>query len=1231
MASPVRTWLIRTGVATVILGVAAVGYLAVTWVSPEKVREVVLAHLHDKFGDDVEVHLGSADMRLFGGLSVTDLQLTRKGESEPFLSVPSAVLFHDKQKLNAGVLEVRKIELTNPTVRIARLPDGTWDITRNQKPHSGSEPLPTLVVKGGTLIVSDRRPDGPPAVAVRNLSLTVLNDPVEIVKLEGSGAVLAAEALSADGSVPDGVFQVPMRVGVRIHRPAGHVSVHVETDEVHLGADHAALFAKIDPHAAEYAERFSGAVSVTADVSTTSGAVVPAKYDVKVKVRDGTFTDPAVPWPLSQVAGTIRLCDGKVTVDKLTGKLGTALAELSAESKPDLLCPKKGGGRAEVPGVVGFGPRWPPVRLATRLLVPPPEESVGDPMAAVEGKLDKFELKVYSLSLDGEPFAKLTPDTKVIRRMFSPVGQVDVAVRFRRPEGGGWRREVDIQPKNLSIEYEYFRYAITQVTGSLKKVNASDGTDEFQVKLTATAGDRRISLDGRVAGGTHDPLVDLTIAGKDVLIDDKLLGALPGQYGETLSKIGATARGDITVTLKQELNVNRFEHAYKVKMYAGTIRYPQFPYTLKQVRGDVQVKNVWIDPLRPIRPGEAVEKQPNRDTVTMRNFEAVHDGGRLWMSGDSKAVQGTPDRKLTVNVQGENCPLDADLIAGLKSMKMEVLANQLGLKGEVAAFGADIEIMERGQTATAEQVAAGTPATGPPFDHEKDLKVAVNFRGPSVCPPAFPYDLHDLAGVLRYQNGKLELQDFSARHGRCTLKLAAADVRLSPAGRVWANIGEISAAPLEVDAALLKALPKGLRDELEKLNLRGGAELQVKHLVISVPGKGSPSPDLVRQAGFTADASSDSSLLLIRLPSLAERRLPPNRPAVTASTGLLPYALPWHPTAEKVFPSSAADAPSAVVYWNATLKLKGAAVELGVTCDDVYGAIASEGRFDGTDAVNVVGNAWFDRMTVAKQPVTDVKASYRVVPAHADPKRPGNTTPAALVFRDIAGTAFGGTIGGQARVELNEQGKFQLWVNATGVKLEELAKHHRMAAGELKGDAQGTVLLETVPDPKTGKMVLSGSGQVDVPQGRLYNLPVLLELVKVLKGQTPDGVAFEEAHASFDLKGDRIRVTQLDLLGAAVSLGGTGEMDFTGQDVKFEFYTIWSQTLRRWLSTPLGDVTGLLSGGLFKIELTRVNGEFVTKAHMLPAVTDPVRAMAERWRNRFGRETPPPTVRGAAR
>jgi len=35
----------------------------------------------------------------------------------------------------------------------------------------------------------------------------------------------------------------------------------------------------------------------------------------------------------------------------------------------------------------------------------------------------------------------------------------------------------------------------------------------------------------------------------------------------------------------------------------------------------------------------------------------------------------------------------------------------------------------------------------------------------------------------------------------------------------------------------------------------------------------------------------------------------------------------------------------------------------------------------------------------------------------------------------------------------------------------------------------------------------------------MYNLPILLDLVKVMKGQAPDKTAFEEAHATFRLPG----------------------------------------------------------------------------------------------------------------
>ncbi|MEO2088321.1 MAG: hypothetical protein ABGY75_02335, partial [Gemmataceae bacterium] len=514
-------------------------------------------------------------------------------------------------------------------------------------------------------------------------------------------------------------------------------------------------------------------------------------------------------------------------------------------------------------------------------------------------------------------------------------------------------------------------------------------------------------------------------------------------------------------------------------------------------------------------------------------------------------------------------------------------------------------------------------------------------RGPSVTPSFFPYDLHHLSGVLRYQGGRVEMLDFAGRHGQSVVKMAAADVRFTGNDGVWANLGPVKVAPLVADAAFLRALPGSLRTGFEQLNVRGPAELTIDHLVIDAPGEPAkplvvgPPPAGVVQALHTQSATAGGPTepaLLPRLNTLqpwAFRRPPPDKPLVVTAAGLEPFTRAWQPPPPPDRPS---DLANAVIYWNATLRLTGGAFDTGAGWDDVYGSVASEGRFEGTHLGAVVGNLWFDRATVAGQPITGAKAAYRVRPQQPDPTHPGRYLPPVAEFRDLAGTLFGGTVGGEALVTLADPVKYRLWLTASGVKLEDVARHRKLGSGELKGLAQADVLLENKLDPRSGRPVLTGTGRVDVPHGRLYNLPVLLELVKVLKGQTPDGVAFDEAHAAFEVLGDRLKVTQLDLLGSAVSLGGSGEMDVAGKDVNFEFYTIWSQTLRRWLATPFGDVAGLVSGGLFKIELTRVDGALTPKAVMLPAVTDPVRAVAERWRSRFARDpAPPPTVRGAPR
>src|SRR5438128_12625724 len=86
---------------------------------------------------------------------------------------------------------------------------------------------------------------------------------------------------------------------------------------------------------------------------------------------------------------------------------------------------------------------------------------------------------------------------------------------------------------------------------------------------------------------------------------------------------------------------------------------------------------------------------------------------------------------------------------------------------------------------------------------------------------------------------------------------------------------------------------------------------------------------------------------------------------------------------------------------------------------------------------------------------------------------------------------------------------------------------------------------------------LGGGGNVHIPSGKMYSLPMVLDLLKVITVlHAPDGTAFEEAHAEFKIHGKRIEVQRLDLLGNAVSLGGKGAMDLDGSNLAMSFYAV---------------------------------------------------------------------------
>src|SRR5262249_36568042 len=152
-------------------------------------------------------------------------------------------------------------------------------------------------------------------------------------------------------------------------------------------------------------------------------------------------------------------------------------------------------------------------------------------------------------------------------------------------------------------------------------------------------------------------------------------------------------------------------------------------------------------------------------------------------------------------------------------------------------------------------------------------------------------------------------------------------------------------------------------------------------------------------------------------------------------------------------------------------------------------------HFDGQKLHHVEGQLGLASATVLGQPLTNVSARLEVQPR----------SPETIRFRDLRAELFGGTLGGQAAGVTSPALRYGLEVNAVNVRLEQFGRHN-MGQSALKGEFEGPVHAHVRingegDDPRD----LRGSGKVDVADGKMGQLPLVLDLFKALGLSRPDG------------------------------------------------------------------------------------------------------------------------------
>jgi hypothetical protein len=523
-----RKWFVRSLVFTITVGLVGVGFLYQSWTSPAAVRAQVIARLGELLVG-ANITLESAHWRILGGISLSDLRLTRRDDPErtELFYVPFAEVFPDKEKIADGTVAIRKVVLRKPRLRITRGSDGRWNVVGILgKPHLDVT-IPTIEIQQGTILFEDHAAgSGRPATFIDNVHLVLINDPLPTVTFEGTGVSELAG---------------PIEIKGHWNRPSDDVALALTANTITVRPSLLEWLGTYIPEAPEHALRLKGTAAIQAELAYAPASPLQWTYQCSARLNDGQLQHPRLPWPLDHVDVVVRCTDGQISLDHLTAQAGPAHLQLSGS--------------------------WQQLRA--------------------DADCDAV-LVADHLPLTHELFMSLPDSVQKIEHDFAPVGSVRVHLQLGR-RAGQWLKHCVVQPEELTATFVKFPYTLSHVTGLIdQEVDAGKHRDIMRLDLTGYAGAQKIFIQGSIEGEGAGATIDLKISGDNIPLDAKLLAALPASHQKLAGSFHATGQGNFEATIQRRPGL-RDANRYLVHFHDATVCYDLFPYPLENVSGILDI------------------------------------------------------------------------------------------------------------------------------------------------------------------------------------------------------------------------------------------------------------------------------------------------------------------------------------------------------------------------------------------------------------------------------------------------------------------------------------------------------------------------------------------------------------------------------------------------------------------------------------------------------------------
>jgi hypothetical protein len=825
----------------------------------------------------------------------------------------------------------------------------------------------------------------------------------------------------------------------------------------------------------------------------------------------------------------------------------------------------------------------------------------------VKGTFDRLTkeltaaVHVPSFPIDGRLVQQLShfcPEAAIHARQLTGTGQLQVEFSYHPESERPWHHRAHCQLTCGRFSHARLPFPLEHLQGSVQCVDGQVTLEE----LTAQFGSAQVHLSGKAVGPKLDTDMDGRLVAEHVTITKELLDVLPERLQEIEQDYAP--RGTFNVAVDFSRRGGQWRHHSSVQLQNMTGVCAKFPYRLENITGTIIHET---DP-----SGESV----NIDLVGYAGSQPVTIQGE---------VKGKKPAAVSLRIRAENVRIDEKLCAALQP-KFQDLVRSFQPSGYV-----DIKVDLR----------------RPPGESQFASEYVAHFHDATITYDVFPYRLEQVSGTLTIQSDHWSYRDFKGTHKGGEFRGQGKSVPTSQGS--GATI-QLTGTNILLDAELRAALKRPALDAAwEKLNPGGrmNFEAQVdlrpeqKEPVLDVivtPRDGTLRPAFfpyaltelggtihyrqqeveiknlaARHEGTQVYVEKGTVFLnpdggfSVRLVNLTGESIVPD----AAFTQALPPALRQACTSLRLEePLSLRTNHLSVVVaadpkvppwidWEGGVRLKDATLVAGVPFRGVNGTIWCNGEHRGGTFGDVRGNIELEA-TVANQTLHDIHSQIVV-----NAKEPN-----VLILSNLHGQLYGGTVTGTVRMEFGPRMRYEADLTALQIQLEEFSRANNRGPNALQhGPLDARLHIRGDGTELSG---VKGWGSIDVPNGKMYNLPLLLDLLKFLALRLPDHTLFEEAHARFTMEGPRVDISRIDLLGAAISFGGSGTVHLDSNVFNMELYAVWGRIVQ--LSPPyIKEIWPTLSKQLLKIKMKGKLGDTPQfERELVPTLAEPLERVLQR-------------------